>query len=331
MSSWQEHIQKVKKEPGNGDLSFKDLLSKASLTWNKGKNNVPNKKTKKKNRPVKTQKIKRKHKHNHSLKKHKKHKRQTLKAKTGKKSRGGAGIFNQITSAVTGVFKAPNETQASIELRKELLDELRNDNCNKVMQIKEAITFANENSKLYNTLVNIMKLQEHKTLLDNIGIISTKSKFELNKLLDKLKVLKPTKTINNEGKCENGNFANENEKNKLIAFLENNKELIENEDENEGKETQSEENNEEKETQSEENEEESSEVNVTEPEEKTEENSEAKVTESKENSEENITQEDENVDEPLETQNSEENSIDNSDQILDQISQESKDTTNDTV
>ena len=36
-----------------------------------------------------------------------------------------------------------------------------------------------------------------------------------------IKILKPNKALNSEGKCENGNFANENEKNKLIAFLNN--------------------------------------------------------------------------------------------------------------
>ena len=159
-SSWQQHIQNVKKEPGNEHLSFKDLLSKASLTWSGGKNKAPNKKTKKKNKPVKTQKIKHKRKFVHSQKNNKKHKSQTYKVKSKKKSKGGAGIFNQITSAVTGVFKPPSESEASKQLRNELLDELKNDNCNNIMLIKEAISLANDNTKLYNSIVTIMKLKE---------------------------------------------------------------------------------------------------------------------------------------------------------------------------
>ena len=225
MVSWQEHIQNCKKEPGNENLSFKELLSKASKTWkgnkNKVSNKVSNKKTKKRDKPVKTQKIKKKRKFVHSQKKHKKHKSQTYKVKPNKNSKGGAGFFNQITSAVTGVFKAPDESIASKELRDEIINQLKNDDCNKIMQIKETISFANDNSKLYNSIVNVIKLNEHQTLLDNIGIISKKSKFELTKLLDKLKNLKPNKTLNNKGECVGGNFANDEEKNALIALLEN--------------------------------------------------------------------------------------------------------------
>ena len=225
MVSWQEHIQNCKKEPGNENLSFKELLSKASKTWkgnkNKVSNKVSNKKTKKRDKPVKTQKIKKKRKLVHSQKKHKKHKSQTYKVKPNKNSKGGAGFFNQITSAVTGVFKAPDESIASKELRDEIINQLKNDDCNKIMQIKETISFANDNSKLYNSIVNVIKLNEHQTLLDNIGIISKKSKFELTKLLDKLRNLKPNKTLNNKGECVGGNFANDEEKNALIALLEN--------------------------------------------------------------------------------------------------------------
>ncbi len=330
MVSWQEHIQNCKKEPGNENLSFKELLSKASKTWKGNKNTVSNKKTKKRDKPVKTQKIKKKRKFVHSQKKHKKHKSQTYKVKPNKKkSKGGAGFFNQITSAVTGVFKAPNETIASKELRDEIINQLKNDDCNKIMQIKETILFANDNSKLYNSIINVIKLNEHQKLLDNIGIISKKSKFELTKLLDKLKNLKPNKTLNNKGECVGGNFANDEEKNALIALLENtnstNEAILNESHSNE------ESNNNEKDNDIEDNKENEDNNELDEPTKSLTETDSSQENDVEENSQEKVSELNNTEDD---AENETENNVDisekvnDSNEILDQISQ---DTNNSTV